>query len=850
MARAQLKMVVTDQRGNALRNARVVVCESGTTTPVTDLFANPTGGAAIVGATLTSNAQGEIEGYLDEERDLALIVNDNGHAAVFAADPAKYARFNEFTEDPVPVYENPVDENTDDVALAAVVVAVADHLADTTDAHDASAISYAGAPNMTAANVEAALDELAPIGLFTAVSATPPAIPAARTLVATTGYSTVGVGAASYVYDAAVNAGTVAANPRTQFLAADGRGYRLVAQNNTPWQFGCVGGTTDDGVALNAFFAFITANDVGSADASGSFQTTIPIVFGAAGVPATLSVKGKFALTAKSGSSGAVLLTVNQFFQGRFEHLRLIGTGGTSYASRTWEVGLQLTGSSGGRNSFPKVFTDNFSFAGIALVGRGGDNLIGNAFGPIRASDIGSGAFSGADHSYSLQTTWSNPVRTGTQSSSDQLTTVNVGTLPPAHIINGTYGAVGTSPYMLRVTYADGSTRLHFISAIDSVNSKISVHPWIPASAVPGTADYVWGGALYILGGNAGICTFDYLDIVRCGIGLLAGATYNPWGRCVEAQVCGAVIVIGSDPSSNCFGGHLDASYYESSSENIVFLARPTPANSTYTLFASDYTLDLAKVYVVPAARSNADVESAQTISLNRSRLSYRGRLMQWEKEPYNYPYTSTSSPTFEVERADQQVLLVGDTLSITGSIDANKHRLMGYDHATLTVAGTGANGQPTGTLTFLVPAGYTLNGGAVALTFSGFTRPARFLYRFDVLSANVVVVPLVGGRVTSALADSASLQMTTSYDRWTVAALTQAATIANPTGTPVSGQLLELRIKSAAAQTLSFGSQFRAGTDLALPTTTTGSSKTDYMGFEWNSADSKWDLIFLLRGY
>ena len=42
---------------------------------------------------------------------------------------------------------------TDDSALT-------DHLNDTTDAHDATAISYAGSTNVAATNVEGAIDEL------------------------------------------------------------------------------------------------------------------------------------------------------------------------------------------------------------------------------------------------------------------------------------------------------------------------------------------------------------------------------------------------------------------------------------------------------------------------------------------------------------------------------------------------------------------------------------------------------------------------------------------------------------------------------------------------------------------
>jgi hypothetical protein len=68
--------------------------------------------------------------------------------------------------------------------------------------------------------------------------------------------------------------------------------------------------------------------------------------------------------------------------------------------------------------------------------------------------------------------------------------------------------------------------------------------------------------------------------------------------------------------------------------------------------------------------------------------------------------------------------------------------------------------------------------------------------------------------------------------------------TVNNPTGSPVDCQLLAIRLKSTNAQTFSFGTQYRASTDLALPTVSSASSKWDYMLFVYNSADTKWDIL------
>ena len=88
------------------------------------------------------------------------------------------------------------------------------------------------------------------------------------------------------------------------------------------------------------------------------------------------------------------------------------------------------------------------------------------------------------------------------------------------------------------------------------------------------------------------------------------------------------------------------------------------------------------------------------------------------------------------------------------------------------------------------------------------------------------------------------------SFDGGKLTSLSQDSTIANPTGTPTAFQQYTLRVKSTSPRALTFGSQYRGGNDIALPASTTGSSKTDYLGFQWNSDDSKWDLIAIARGY
>ena len=91
----------------------------------------------------------------------------------------------------------------------------------------------------------------------------------------------------------------------------------------------------------------------------------------------------------------------------------------------------------------------------------------------------------------------------------------------------------------------------------------------------------------------------------------------------------------------------------------------------------------------------------------------------------------------------------------------------------------------------------------------------------------------------------SASLAINSdTYAAVEVTALSEAMDIPNPTGTPKNKQALQIGYKGdATPRAITHGSQFRAASDIALPTTTTA-SKWTYEFYLRNSADSKWDLV------
>lgn len=102
-------------------------------------------------------------------------------------------------------------------------------------------------------------------------------------------------------------------------------------------------------------------------------------------------------------------------------------------------------------------------------------------------------------------------------------------------------------------------------------------------------------------------------------------------------------------------------------------------------------------------------------------------------------------------------------------------------------------------------------------------------------------------------IADATSVTLNADTTDMGIQANTQAAgtlTINAPTGTPLDGQKIIFRLQSTNVQTFSWNAAFEGSSDLGLPIASSGSSEYDYMGFIYNSAASKWQLVAKVFGF
>lgn len=162
--------------------------------------------------------------------------------------------------------------------------------------------------------------------------------------------------------------------------------------------------------------------------------------------------------------------------------------------------------------------------------------------------------------------------------------------------------------------------------------------------------------------------------------------------------------------------------------------------------------------------------------------------------------------------------------------------------------------GDPTKWLLFDVtavasPSGYknvtVVNTGSSAASPFANGESVQLLFT---RTGDVGTAGTVAPRVTSITTSATPTPNATNTDQYVVTALASGTTFGAPTGTPIEGQRLLIRIKdNGTARTLVFNGVYRAGPNLALPGITIV-NKLTYLGFVYNSLDTKWDLIAVLE--
>jgi len=142
--------------------------------------------------------------------------------------------------------------------------------------------------------------------------------------------------------------------------------------------------------------------------------------------------------------------------------------------------------------------------------------------------------------------------------------------------------------------------------------------------------------------------------------------------------------------------------------------------------------------------------------------------------------------------------------------------------------------------------AGNTANNAFAGNTrFGGVTAPTVAVDVTGSLAVSGSTVSRIDPRITNVASSATPIPDVSTTDQYNLTAQAATATFGIPTGSPLNGQKLIIRIKdNGVARTLAWNAIYRA-VGITLPTTTV-ISKTLYVGFIYNGADTKWDAVAL----
>jgi len=233
----------------------------------------------------------------------------------------------------------------------------------------------------------------------------------------------------------------------------------------------------------------------------------------------------------------------------------------------------------------------------------------------------------------------------------------------------------------------------------------------------------------------------------------------------------------------------------------------------------------------------------------------------------------TVTSSTGTLTITNGKTLSASNTLTLAGTDGTT----MTFPSTTATVARTDAGQTFTGVNTFTSPKiltdisdtngneliKFTATGSAVneitvtnaatgnAPTIAATGGDTNIDLKLDAKGTGVVRPQQAVVELSVALSDGANIATDASLGNIFTVTLGGNRTMDNPTNA-VDGQKIIYKIKQDAtgSRTITWGSNFRGSTDVALPTLTTTANYVDYIGFIYDSSVTKWNCLAVNKGF
>jgi hypothetical protein len=505
-----------------------------------------------------------------------------------------------------------------------------------------------------------------------------------------------------------------------------------VAVNNrvirvTPQAFGAVGdGTTDDTVALQAFFDYITANKYVNVYCDGNFGISSTVIIGNTALSSNL-IKTRYIAGSPSfialndfGSSQMVWFKNTAFLHWGGQ-IKVTGTGGSDFSTRGCDVGIKVGGVGTSASRMKIGGTECRAFAQVGLWSA--DWTFYNDYGIVSNTFVGAGSPFATNNP---SATISGKTDTGTASSGGQRTVIDVDILPITDSATPVLAVIDGEVYQVR--------------DIDSGATQISVFPWVDSTSVSTAIAYVYGAGLYINSSNSAGVTCSAVDSLVCGVGTWFDVLYGPVLNMVTTESSFAGLCISSEPAQACIGYSVIGFYNENNTFDILKHNNGISNVHDGGVIMSTYETEFSKIASTAAPRLADNSRQISRASLSDLTIIGAGSVNEYLTIGSNIAEAAGTISKSFTEKPKHLVLLRDSlTVNITEP-DLALNLLYGYGYDTITLQSSGnVNSCPSGPVTFNPPAGYTVNGAA-STVFSDFCYAPTFSVNLDVENTNFII--------------------------------------------------------------------------------------------------------------
>ena len=341
-------------------------------------------------------------------------------------------------------------------------------------------------------------------------------------------------------------------------------------------------------------------------------------------------------------------------------------------------------------------------------------------------------------------------------------------------------------------------------------------------------------GSTATSGGAAGQIMFDTGSVLSESSSLTWNNSTKQFTATGNGSFGGAAISAAAWTTNGIGIKQLATTYTDTTSSGTVavaymnYFAPQTIAASSTTSYSSLY----GTYFAAPLTGTNASTPN--NYALGAASLSIGGS---------NYFSVSASG-----------IVQVAGTFNVISGINVSSGAVSFSTTSAIAIGATTGTGlitvgQSTGAQTLNLGTGATTSGTTKTINFGtgGVSGSTTVINIGSTAAPGVITVNGSYQPLTAATTSGSTITPTAgTTNQYNVTALAVSATIAAPSGTPVDGQKLLIRIKdNGTAQTLTWtttSGAYRAE-GVTLPTTTVASTPL-YIGCVYNSQDSYWDVI------